>query len=374
MTAAPPRPASVQEAAAAIADLRAAGTPLRPTGTGSRRDWGGADPQPVAELSTLGLNRIVEYNPGDFTAIIDAGVPLAEAQMAFAGEGQWLALDPAEPGGSIGGLFATADSGPGRHRYGGPRDLIIGATVVLSDGTVATSGGRVIKNVAGYDLGKLFTGSRGTLGLLASVAVRLHPLPARTATVSATTDDPAALGRVALVLARSPIEAMALDAWWRGDSGGLLVRFGGAAAAEQAHRVAPLLAALPAVEVLLDDETVWAAQRSGQRSTGGAVLKVSARLTDLPAVIRAARAQLAHVVSRAGLGLSWLEFEPDAALAGRVDAVRHALAPRHCLVLDGADVVANPPLADPALAALTARLKARFDPARLFRPGAFGGI
>ncbi len=98
--------------------------------------------------------------------------------------------------------------------------------MVLSDGTVASSGGRVIKNVAGYDLGKLFTGSRGTLGLLASVAVRLHPIPARTATVSAHTDDPTVLVRTAVRLARTPIEALCLDAWWRGERGGLLVRFG----------------------------------------------------------------------------------------------------------------------------------------------------
>src|SRR5262249_52930554 len=198
---------------------------------------------------------------GDFTAVLEAGVPLAAAQEAFAKEGQWLALDPRE-GGTIGGLFATADSGPARHRYGAPRDLIIGATVILSDGTVATSGGRVIKNVAGYDLGKLFTGSRGTLGLIASVAVRLHPLPARTATISAATDDPDSLGRAAVALAGQPIEALCLDAWWRDGAGGLLVRFGGTAAVEQAARVAKLVTGLSTVETIVDDEARWAEQRA----------------------------------------------------------------------------------------------------------------
>jgi glycolate oxidase FAD binding subunit len=320
-----------------------------------------------------GLDRIIVHNPGDFTAVLEAGVPLATAQATFAREGQWLALDPGADG-TIGGLFATADSGPARHRYGAPRDLIIGATVVLSDGTVATSGGRVIKNVAGYDLGKLFTGSRGTLGLIASVAVRLHPLPARTATITATTDDPDRLGRAALALAGQPIEALCLDAWWRDGAGGLLVRFGGTAATEQAHRVAKLVTELSTVETIVDDEALWSEQRAAQRRTDGVILKVSARVTDLPDVIRAASAQGATLVSRAGLGLSWLGFDATADVAARVAATRSTLAPRHCLALDGAARVENPPLADPALVALTQRVKARFDPAGIFRPGAFGGI
>ena len=134
------------------------------------------------DLETSGLDQIVEHNVGDFTAVLQAGVRLADAQAAFAAEGQMLALDPplgADDGATIGGMVATADSGPLRHRYGGVRDLVVGMTVVLSDGTIAKSGGKVIKNVAGYDLAKLFAGSYGTLGLIASVSVRLHPLPDR---------------------------------------------------------------------------------------------------------------------------------------------------------------------------------------------------
>jgi glycolate oxidase FAD binding subunit len=368
------QPTTVDEAVAAIAEARSSGTALCPTGSRSRPDWGGADPKPVTPLSTLGLNRIREHNPGDFTAVLEAGVPLAEAQAAFAREGQWLAVDPADPGGTVGGLFATADSGPVRHRYGGPRDLIIGATVVLSDGTVASSGGRVIKNVAGYDLAKLFTGSRGTLGLIASVAVRLHPLPARTATITATTDNPAALGRAAVALARTPIEALAFDAWWRGESGGLLIRFGGSAPDDQARHVSTMIAGLSTVDIVSDDHHSWTEQRAGQRSDDGVVIKVSGRLTDLPSVIEAARASGATVVSRAGLGLSWLRFPSGPTLAEHVAAARTALAPRHCVALDGAGLVDNPGLTDPALVALTSRVRERFDPAGLFRPGAFGGI
>ena len=368
------RPGSVDEASALLRDLGAAGTPVTPRGTGSRAGWGGPDVVAAEPLSTGGLDRIVEYHPADLTAVLQAGVTVAEAQEVFAREGQWLALDAADPQGTVGGLFATADSGPSRQRFGGPRDLIIGATVVLSDGTVASSGGRVIKNVAGYDLGKLFTGSRGTLGLIASVAVRLHPRPARTATVTAATDDAAALGAAAVALAGRPLDALGLDAWWRGGGGGLLVRFGGVAADDQARRTAALLASLSAVTVHADDQELWHRQRAGQRSADSAVLKVSGRLTDLPAVIAVAVAQGASVVSRAGLGLSWLSFHAGADLPARVDAARRALAPRTCVVLDGAHLVAPGVLTDPALVTLTGRVKARFDPARVFRPGAFGGI
>src|SRR5215217_6871369 len=137
------------------------------------REHGTPGPEGAVDLETASLDAIAEHNVGDFTAVVGAGVRLADAQAAFAAENQMLALDPplgAADGATVGGMIATADSGPLRHRYGGVRDLVVGMTVILSDGTVAKSGGKVIKNVAGYDLAKLFTGSYGTLGLIATVA------------------------------------------------------------------------------------------------------------------------------------------------------------------------------------------------------------
>ena len=364
-------PSTVEEAAVALKELNA---PVRPLGTGSRAGWGGPDPADTVGLSTSGLNRILEHNPGDFTAVFQAGVSLADAQTALAAEGQWLAVDPPEPSGTIGGLVATADSGPARHRYGGVRDLIIGITVVLSDGTVASAGGKVIKNVAGYDLGKLFTGSFGTLGLIASVAFRLHPRPARTVTVTAMAADPATLGQTAIELAGQPLEALSLDAWWRGNAGGLHLRFGGVAAAEQAQRALPFFGRLNNVSTVSDDEALWAGQRSAQREPGGAVLKVSGRITDLAAVVEAARAAGARLVSRAGLGISWLSFADDADLDERIALVRRAVHPRPATLLDGADRLADPwPPRSPAVVAVMQRVKARFDPAGRFRPGTFVG-
>jgi FAD/FMN-containing dehydrogenase len=172
-------PATLDEAAAVLAEGRSVSI---------ERDGG------ELVLSTRGLNRILEYEPGDLTAIVEAGVRVSELQAALAPHGQMLALDP--PGDPrIGACLAGDLSGPRRHRYGAIRDLVIGVTVVLADGTIASSGGKVVKNVAGYDLGKLFAGSRGRLGLVARLALRLHPRPAAEATVVAETDDPRAFWR-----------------------------------------------------------------------------------------------------------------------------------------------------------------------------------
>ncbi len=120
-------------------------------------------------VSTRGLDRVLEHEPGDLTAIVEAGIRLSALQERLAPYRQMLALDP--PGDpTIGACLAGDLSGPRRHRYGAMRDLVIGVTVVLADGTIASSGGKVVKNVAGYDLAKLFSGSRGRLGLVARVA------------------------------------------------------------------------------------------------------------------------------------------------------------------------------------------------------------
>jgi glycolate oxidase FAD binding subunit len=358
-------PSTVDEAASV---LKALDGPVHPTGAGSH-----GIPAVGSELSTRKLNRILEHNPGDFTAVLEAGVPVAEAQAAFAKAGQWLALDP--PGdGTIGGLVATADSGPARHRYGGVRDLIIGITVVLSDGTVARAGGKVIKNVAGYDLAKLFAGSYGTLGLIAEVAVRLHPQPLRTATVIGTSDDPVRLAAAAKALAARPLEASCLDAAWADHRGQILVRFGGHTAVERAEAARTLLDGLDEVTVVADDAAIWAAQRANQRDPDRLSLKVSGRPTDLARVLAIARDTGAVVAGRAALGLYWVT---GPAVAEWVAEVRAALAPRACSIVDGVAPAGVDPWPAPEPGALTVmrRVKARFDPAGVFRPGTFvGGI
>jgi glycolate oxidase FAD binding subunit len=377
------RPDTPEEAADLLRTLGEAGRPVRIRGGGTKSGWGWGGEPVALEVVTGGLSRVTEHNEGDFTAILEAGVPLARAQQVFAGGGQMLALDPplgAGEAATLGGILATADSGPLRHRYGTMRDLVVGITVALSDGSLAKAGGKVIKNVAGYDLGKLFTGSFGTLGLVVSVAVRLHPDPEETATAWGAGTDPAVLARAVATLARLPLEADCLDVAWNADGGRVLVRFGGAAAERQAAAVADRLraAGLDDAQSSADDEALWTAQRDGQRSADGAVVKVAARPADLAAVLSAARDADATVVGRAALGLFWLMLE-GTDLPARVGAVRAALAPRACTVLDAPETVraACAPWPDPDPGALTVmrRVKERFDPARIFRPGAFvGGI
>jgi glycolate oxidase FAD binding subunit len=372
------RPASPEAAAALLKALGESGRTLRVRGGGTKLDWGGAGDPVAVELETGGLAAIVEHNVGDFTAILQAGVPLAHAQDVFRAEGQMLALDPPLDGdATIGGVVASNDSGPLRHRYGGVRDLVVGINVALSDGTLAKAGGKVIKNVAGYDLGKLFTGSLGTLGLITQVAVRLHPYPDTTATVTGSTEDPDTLGAAARALAALPLEADSLDARWAGGSGALHVRYGGTAAPHQAEGSVPRLreAGLEGVATVTDDDELWMRQRVAQRGT--AVLKVSGRPSDLAAACRAADEAGGRLVGRAALGLSWIALDGDG-LPERIGSVRASLAPRACVLLDAPEAVraavdpwgATP---DPGALAVMARVKERFDPARIFRPGAFGG-
>jgi glycolate oxidase FAD binding subunit len=345
-------PSSEAELASALAGANA---PVRVRGAGTKLAW--ARGEPDVELSTDGLDEIVEHNVGDLTAVLEAGVPLARAQQKFAEEGQMLALDPPDPGATIGGLVATNDSGPLRSRYGGVRDLVVGMRVALADGTVAKSGGKVIKNVAGYDLAKLFTGSFGRLGAIVQVSVRLHPLPPETATAVGRSSDPDELGRAALALSHSRLEHMGLDARWEDGSGAVLARFGGETAVQQAEAAAKLLNDAELVE---DDDPLWEAQREAQRSPEGLVAKVSALQTDLPELLSVASDHEATLTGRAGLGLHWLRLD-DGDHRGLVDALR----PRWTTaVLDrpaGLEVDRDGPI-DPGARLLAERVKERFDP------------
>jgi glycolate oxidase FAD binding subunit len=333
------------------------------------------------ELRTAALDQIVEHNAGDLTAVIQAGVPLAQAQERFAEAGQMLALDPwlgGERQATLGGVVATADSGPLRHRYGAPRDLIVGMTVALSDGTIARSGGKVIKNVAGYDLAKLFCGSFGTLGLILAVNVRLHPRPGQTATAVGVSGDPTQLAAAGHTLSAAPLELEALDVAWRSGRGGLLAQCGGVAALPRAERVAELLrqAGLQDVQTVSEDAELWARQRAGQRSPDQALVRVSARPSALGAVLRASEDRAGTLVGRAALGISFVELEP-AALDGFVAALPTGA---HAVLLDAPDEVrARCDVWGAATGAggleLMRRVKARFDPAHACNPGVYvGGI
>jgi glycolate oxidase FAD binding subunit len=354
-------PGSASELAAELGAARDAGARVRVVGAGTKLSWA-PDSTAGLELSTAALDRIVEHNAGDLTAVLEAGVPLARAQEVFRSAGQMLALDPPDRGAAtVGGVVAANDSGPLRARYGGARDLVVGMRVALADGTVAKSGGKVIKNVAGYDLGKLFTGSFGTLGAILELAVRLHPLPPETATAVGHTRSPHLLAGGAAALTHARLEQLGLDVRWAAGAGMVLARFGGATARQQADAAEALLrdAGLEA-ELVVDDESLWQAQRDAQRSPAGLVVRVSALQTDLEQVADVAARFDATLVGRAGLGVSWLRLDE-----GDFEGLLGALRDRYLTA------VLDRPAGMPFMAAearhsgaalLAHRLKERFDP------------
>jgi glycolate oxidase FAD binding subunit len=378
-------PASAQEAAELLRGYAARGIAVRIVGAGTK-PWGGTGAEYGVELRTTGLSKVVEYNRGDLTAVVQPGASLRELEDLFAAEGQMLALDAPlgeGDGATIGGAVATADSGPLRHRYGAPRDLVLGTTVALPDGTLARAGGKVIKNVAGYDLAKLFTGAFGTLGLITEIAVRLHPRPPLQATATGTTDEPAVLQKAAIALSGSSLEAQALDVRWEGQSGSVLARFAGVAALGQAEVAERLLAELGLdAAATEDDDSLWAAQRADQRAAeGGAVVRVSGRPAGLADACVAAQIAGATLVGRAALGIWWLGLPASAPgeLVTAIARLRKVLAPAPCVVLDApvsvrAHLDPWDHVEDPSVI-LMRRVKERFDPTRTCNPGIFvGGI
>jgi glycolate oxidase FAD binding subunit len=374
-------PASMEAAAAAIAGAAASGGSIRIVGGATKLDWGAIGAGALVELHTSGLDRIVEHNKGDLTAVLEAGVPMEGAQRRFASAGQMLALDPPlgpDHAATVGGIVATGDCGPLQHRYGAPRDLILGMTVALSDGTLARSGGKVIKNVAGYDLAKLFCGSFGTLGLVLQVSVRLHPLPASTATALGAATDPNLLARAARALAAAPFELEALDVAWRSGRGGLLAQIGGTQARLRAERVATSMreAGLDQVDVATNDAELWARQRAGQRSATGVIVLISGRASEITRVLRATDACGGTLVGRAALGKSYIELEPDALPR----LAEHLPRGAGVVLLDAPGQTREAvdpwgPLPPAPLLQLMRNVKARFDPQHACNPGVFvGGI
>lgn len=211
-------------------------------------------------VSTLRLNEIIEHEPADLIAVAQAGVTLNDFNARLAENGQWLPLDPPDDGrATLGGVVATGIGGPQQFGYGRPRGSVIGMKVLLADGSMIKAGGRVVKNVAGYDLCKLFTGSYGTLGIITELNFKLRPRPAREATVIST----GAIDELRAVLAARlfPVAAEIV-------SGRLLVRFAGnekgvASQIEEARKL------LKDAEVVMDDADLWKGIAATRALDGG---------------------------------------------------------------------------------------------------------
>jgi len=216
-------PTSTTEAAALLRAAAGLGLTVAARGTGSRLDWAPAPASCDLIVDTGRLDKILEHTAGDLVVSVQAGVRLETLAKVLAAAGQRLALDPAGSTGTIGGVVATGAAGPLRYRYGSPRDLLIGITVIRADGTIAKAGGKVVKNVAGYDIGKLFAGSYGTLGLITEATFRLHPLPESTAWVSLDCPDPASAAAAVRTIADSPVTPSAIELDWPHASAALSV-------------------------------------------------------------------------------------------------------------------------------------------------------
>lgn len=266
-------PTDVAEASAVLTDSTG---PVQIRGAGTANDWAGQPTPAERVLDTTSLTGVLAHNPSDMTVSVLAGTPLRELNTLLAEHGQRVALDAARvaEGASVGGLVATADAGPSALTYGSLRDLVIGATLVLADGTVARSGGHVIKNVAGYDLTKLVHGSHGALALVAEAVLRLHPLPEATATVRLGCSLAEAARQTATLMA-SQLEPVAVE--WFGDE--LFVRVEGTSAALD-RRVARLTELIGAPRLPgADADNAWDehARLVGHPPNGTVILRIGAR-------------------------------------------------------------------------------------------------
>jgi glycolate oxidase FAD binding subunit len=270
------------------------------------------------DLTTDGLDRILEHEAGDLTCTVEAGVRLSAVQDALANHGQRLSLNP--PGDpTVGALLARNVSGPLRHGFGAPRDLVLGVTLVLADGTIANAGGKVVKNVAGYDLARLVCGSEGRLALIARASFRLHPQPKAAQTLAVETDDAPAL--VAL-LVRSQLQPSALDIL---HPGGLLVLFEGSPRAVEAQ----VAAAQAVVGGTVAGSEVWEASRGRQGAARG-------RLRFPPGRLAATLASLSEAVVRPSAGVAYTADErPSDTVSQGVDrllaSIRRELDPNGVL-------------------------------------------
>ncbi len=371
-TAAPLRPTDLRSLRDAVLDT--AGT-VGIAGAGTAAGWAGPLAPVDTVLDTTGLTGVITHNPGDMTVSVRAGTPLRELQSELAPHRQHLSFDAARvaDGATVGGLVATADAGPAALVFGSMRDLVIGVTIVLADGTVARSGGHVIKNVAGYDMAKLMHGSYGTLGVLAEVVLRLHPVPERSATLAIHCSLEDAAAHAATVLG-GPYEPAALE--WTSD-GVLLIRLEGTADALDA-RLHRLRTALGAGELLdprpsPDESAVrradpWERHASLTRGAPAlASLRIGVRPSRLPAVLADLPAEAITAGLGTGVATVSLPLEAVAAAHARVHAAGGTSVLRSRP--SEADVPAwGPP---PSAIAVLRAVKAELDPQGRFGPGRF---
>jgi len=346
-------PADERQVASVLRCANQAGLAVIQRGGGTKLDWGNPPRSADVVLSLARMNRVLEHAWADLTVTVEAGCTIAELQRALAEHGQRLAIDPLwTERATVGGILSTNDSGALRLAFGALRDLIIGVTLALADGTIASSGGKVVKNVAGYDLPKLATGSLGTLGVITRAVFRLHPLPRNSRTLSIAVKDATEMQRVILAVLDAQLAPAAVQA--RNGNVDILLEgtLDGIAAQESAIKE------FGAVQENSPD--VWKARQ--QLWSDQPVVK----FTTLPSRIAAAAARFSRYVIQA-TGIGYAHFEGD------VQTLRAALEQDGgSLVILGRtklDAWGSPGDALPLMRAV----KDQFDPKGTLNPGRFVG-
>lgn len=382
------RPADTDQVAEVLRAAAAHGLSVVPRGRGTKLSWGLAPAAADVLLDFRALDRVLDHAAGDLIVAAQAGARLSDVQTVVGEAGQRLALDETVAGGSIGGILATNASGPRRVATGTARDLLIGITVVRADGVVAKAGGRVVKNVAGYDLGKLLIGSFGTLGVITDATFRLHPVPAASTWVSCSVRDPVEAQQVVQSVLHSQAVPAAIEIGWTADDEGsahVLLEGRADGVAGRAATVRDLLGhgATESADPPAGGATYpWDVAATGDdRATA---LKLTFALSGLTQVLVGVRdcGVPMEVRGSAGSGVAYAAIAPSTsvdAIVVAVERVREA-----CLRAGGTTVVVDAPAAVKAAVdawgAISAidlmrRVKDQFDPERRLAPGRFvGGI
>jgi len=386
-------PGSIDEAVSQLAERARRGSVVTFVGGGTELGYGRAPERVDTLLRTERLSRILDYAPADLTITVEAGITLGALQATLAPERQRLALDaPQAARATIGGLLATNGFGPRRARYGSLRDLIVGVGIVRADGTLAHGGGKVVKNVAGFDLPKLMVGSLGTLGLIASATFRLHPAPEQQQWHVLAGRSAAQVRELVRALVECKLEASAVIAHSNGDAYSIYILFEGFGPSVESQGAklhdlprdvlgtdARPIAASGDIDVASLDETA--------RLYGSIRLRIStppAFLTsldrDVLAPLRVAYADC-RVILYPTIGAAFVGGMPrdSEALLAALQQARAVVesAGGHLAVVDcnepelreRFDPFGTPPPSFPIMK----RLKGRFDPERRLNPGRFVG-
>ncbi len=376
-------PATAEEAAEVMRTAAHNGRTIMAQGSGSKADWGGASSSVDLVVDTRRLAGVTAHEPGDLVVTVGAGTQLRDLQATLGLAGQRLALEGGFDVGTIGGVLATGEAGPLRHRYGSGRDLLIGVEFVRADGEVVHSGGRVVKNVAGYDLGRLLCGSYGTLGVITSATFRLHPLAAARAWIHRPIDLGSELSEVVQDVLQSKLSPAAVEVNLPGPAGTLAVLLEGSPAGIEARTTKAIR--LLGANAVVGDRPPWWGQYPFHRDGVALklVLPVATQHLALD-VLRHAVGSGLTVRGSAGVGVLHAAL-PASASAGDVADVLRSIrevlqgesGAGSCVVLRAPpDVRAAADVWGPVPGvALMRRVKDQFDPQHRLAPGRFvGGI